>query len=835
MPTRRLSKMEDEGRVPGSSAFGMLLRQYRLAAGLSQEALAERAKMSSNGIGALERGYRRTPQRETLALLAGALALDDEQRRGFEATAARSGLVRRATSVSVVPWADSTTATLPLALTSFVGREADLDEIAALMRDHRMVTLTGAGGVGKTQTALRVSIRLNHSDGAICFVGLAPLNNLSLVVAAIASALRLEEVPNRPLLDTLRGYLKNKELLLILDNCEHVITEASILAETLLGSCPRVRILATSREPLKAAGEYSYRLPSLSSPPPDAARDIRGTDAVAYGAIALFADRARAAKHRFTLTDENAPIVADVCRRLDGIPLAIELAAARVNLLSLKTLAEALDDRFRILTGGERTALPRQQTMRAAIDWSHDLLEERERLLFHRLGIFVDGFTLEGAVTVGSGEDLDELDVFDVLASLVDKSLVLAEPQGDAVRYRLLESTRAYALEKLAAAGERDLVADRHLRYLRDYFEALGEAPERTARFADFIAAVQIEVGDVRSALDGALARSAVLDGGELVANMDGGWQMVRLESEGMAWCEAYLAALPADQSRLRARLSILLSPLLDSSGHFVRASEVATEGLEQARASGDASLLAWALVTYAEAATYLNRLDDAELALAQAEAIPGISAKLRMSLLQGRAHLGKLRGDLEMAAGMLEQIRNKHRSLGNVHNEQVAALNLAEVEHERGQTQRAIALVRETLPRARAGHRGLFVIVLSSLAGYLVAAGDLAGATAAACEAIEVLAAHEPDDARVAMTIEHLALAVALRGDLARAATLEGYADAAFERQGYEREFTETTTHVRLAAILREGLALDELARPMAEGAALTPEAAIALALEEC
>ena len=256
-------------------------------------------------------------------------------------------------------------------------------------------------------------------------------------------------------------------------------------------------------------------------------------------------------------------MIAEICRRLDGIALAIELAAARVKMLGVKQLRDRLDERFRVLTGGGRNVLPRQQTLRAMIDWSHDLLDERERVLFRRLGIFVDGFTLEGAIAVGSGdESLDELDVFDVLAVAVDKSLVLAEPQGDAVRYRLLESTHAYALEKLEAAGERDRVVDRHLRYLRDGFAELLEERERTARHSDFDARLKTELEDVRSALDGALARSTVVDGADLLANIGGGWRSFGLDAEGMARCEAYLAALPADESRLRARLLIALEYL---------------------------------------------------------------------------------------------------------------------------------------------------------------------------------------------------------------------------------------------------------------------------------
>jgi predicted ATPase len=686
------------------------------------------------------------------------------------------------------------------------------------VRQHRLVTLTGSGGVGKTQTALQVGNALGDTtDGAACFVGLAPIGDPSFVVYTVASALGIRPTPDQPPLQMLLAHLKNKALLLILDNCEHVITEVSSVTNTLLAHCARVRILATSREPLKVSGEHTYRLPSLTLP----------------AAIALFTDRATAVDHNFVLTGENSSIVADLCRHLDGIPLAIELAAARVNLLSVKALAEKLDDRFRILTGGDRIALPRQQTMRAAIDWSHDLLEERERVLFRRVGIFVNGFTLEGAVAVGSDENLDELDV---MASLVDKSLVLAEPHGDAVRYRLLESTRAYALERVDAAGERNLVAGRHLRYLRDRFAELRDERERTARGADLDAALETDLEDARSALDGALARSEAIDGGELLVTLGRSWAWIGLDAEWMTRCEAYLAALPANQSRLRAQLLSILSYLLDGSGQRVRGFSVATQAVEQARASGDGPSLARALSQYANMATlFLHRFDDAENALVEAEAIPGTSADLRIRLLDARARLSQFRGDLETAARMFEQARKVHHSLGNTGAELLEALNLAEIEHRRGQTERAITIARETLTGARAGTGKMRLVLLNNFAGYLAAADDLSGAVAAAQEAIGILAAHEPDHAHVAIAIENVALVIALRGDRARAATLEGYADAAFGRHGFEREFTETTTHDRLLALLHEELAPGELARLSAQGAALTPEAAIALVLEEC
>jgi tetratricopeptide (TPR) repeat protein len=450
------------------------------------------------------------------------------------------------------------------------------------------------------------------------------------------------------------------------------------------------------------------------------------------------------------------------------------------------------------------------------------------------LGIFVNGFTVEGAVAVGSGEDLDEFELFDVLGSLVDKSLVLAEPHAEAVRYRLLESTRVYALEKLDAAGERAVLADRHLRYLRERFAELWAHVDRSGRSTELNEALQTELEDVRAALDGALARSDVTEGGKLLADIAASWRAIGIDPEGIARCERYLAALPAGESRLLARLSTPLSLSLGESGRKVRALEVATEAVGHARASGDLATLAQALRVFALAATRVDRLDEAEAALTEAEAIPGTSANLRLSLLTARAVLSTFRGDYETAALTYEQLRKEHRSLGNARGEVSAACNLAEVEHARGRTPRAIALVREVLPAARSSADTTFLATLfGNLAGYLAAVDDLSGTVAAAREAIAIYASREPDHADIAIGIEHVALVFALRGDRARAATLEGYADAALARHGYGREFTEKTTHDRLTALLREGIPPGDLARLSAEGAALAPEAALALALE--
>ena len=321
------------------------------------------------------------------------------------------------------------------------------------------------------------------------------------MVSAIASGLGVRPEPNRPLLETLLAYLKNRALLLILDNCEHVIAEAAHVAGTLLANCARVRILATSREPLKVAGEHTYRLPSLSLP----------------SAVALFTDRARAADHHFELSDENAPIVAELCGHLDGIPLAIELAAARVNLLSLRAIAEKLSDRFRLLSGGERSALPRQQTMRAAIDWSYDLLGSPEQRLFERLSVFAAGCTLAAATALYATEDVAEDDVLEVLSSLVDKSLVVVEFEEDEPRYRLLESFREYAREKLAARGEQTTMTHRHLAACLELAERLDRA--RTERYGVWRPLAPAEMDNWRVALQFALRdRCDALLGQRLVA-----------------------------------------------------------------------------------------------------------------------------------------------------------------------------------------------------------------------------------------------------------------------------------------------------------------------------
>src|SRR5215210_2497404 len=327
--------------------------------------------------------------------------------------------------------------TLPTPLTSFVGREGALAEVGRLLSAVRLVTLVGAPGLGKTRLALELGARLSaqYPDG-VEFVELAPLADPALVPGAAAAALGVTEQPGRPLTETLVDYLRTARLLLILDNCEHLISACAELADYLLSDAQALRVLATSREPLGIAGEYLWRIPSLELPAPELPSAV--ADLGRCEAVRLFVERAVAVSSSFELTAQNAPAVARICRQLDGIPLAIELAATRTPFLSPEQLAARLDDRFRLLTGGSRLALPRQQTLRGAIDWSHELLSDAERVLFRRLAVFVGGWTLEAAEAVCSGGGIETGEVLDLLAQLVDKSLVLAEERAGRVRYRFL-------------------------------------------------------------------------------------------------------------------------------------------------------------------------------------------------------------------------------------------------------------------------------------------------------------------------------------------------------------------------------------------------------------
>lgn len=356
---------------------------------------------------------------------------------------------------------------LPAPLSSFVGRARELAEVLGALAESRFLTLTGAGGCGKSRLALQVAADSLGSfpDGA-WWLELAPITEPAMVAPAVAHVFGVRPLPGQSELDAAVSYLSSRRALVVLDNCEHVIDEAARVAETLGRGCPHVRVLATSREPLRAEGETEWRVPSMSLSKDDG-----------YGAadaVALFVERAAQVKKGFALSGDNTSAVVRICRELDGIPLAIELAAARLRVLSVEQIADWLHDRFRLLKGGVRTALERHQTLRASVEWSHDLLSGEEQVLFRRLGVFVGGFTLEAAAGICGGDGIERDRVLDLLAALVDKSLVLAEEHQQEVRYRMLETVRQYALECLEEAEEDEVQLNRHRDFYLEFAERMG-------------------------------------------------------------------------------------------------------------------------------------------------------------------------------------------------------------------------------------------------------------------------------------------------------------------------------------------------------------------------
>jgi predicted ATPase/class 3 adenylate cyclase/DNA-binding CsgD family transcriptional regulator len=480
---------------------------------------------------------------------------------------------------------------LPLQLTSFVGRQAELDQVRDLLAENRLVTLTGAGGVGKTRLSIQVAGQLlREFDDGVWYVDLAPITNPDLVPSTVARALGLPDQPGSSPMDTLTRFVGGRQMLVVLDNCEHLLDACAALVVALLSIAEKLTLLATSREPIAAAGEVSWRLPSLS---------------LADEAIELFTDRARRARADFAVTGDNASALDDICRRLDGLPLAIELAAARVRAMSLPEILDSLHDRFRLLTGGARTTVRRQQTLRASVDWSHALLTEPERVLFRRLAVFVGGFDLEAAQAISGNNAVERYQALDQLTLLVDKSLVLADNSGGRTRYRLLETVRQYAAEKLSETGEANDVRARH----RNHYASLAQVLDTPGHTDDEqrVEQAQTEIDNLRAAFGWSLENSKF----ELALAMASSLQPLWLawgRVEGLAWFDA---ALTKDQTkylqiapRARARAfadRTTLAFAVSATGDI----NEAEHALAIAREAGDPTLLAKVLTACGQTAVH--------------------------------------------------------------------------------------------------------------------------------------------------------------------------------------------------------------------------------------
>jgi predicted ATPase/two-component SAPR family response regulator len=561
-----------------------------------------------------------------------------------------------------------------LQLTSFIGREREMSEVNELLVDKtRLLTLTGPGGCGKTRLALAVANDLvEEFEDGVWLVELASLSDPALVPQAVASALGVREQPRRPMTETLLDHLRPKKLLLVLDNCEHLIGACAGLADGLLRACPELRILATSREPLRIDGETVWLVPSLSLPDPRHRPPV--DELPRYEAVRLFAERAGAALSSFALTEENAPAVARLCRRLEGMPLAIELAASRVKVLSVEQIAERLDDCFRLLRGGSRVALPRHRTLRATIDWSHGLLSEEEQALFRRLSVFAGGFSLEAAEAVCGGEGIEKDEVLDLLSQLVDKSLVLmAEEDSGETRYRLLEMVRQYGKEKLDESGEAQAIRGRHASFFLRLTEEAEPAILGPGQVA-WLERLEREHDDLRAGLGWLRQEGAVERGLRLGGALGHFWFLRGYYTEGRAWLEAFLEFPEAfGRTAARAKALYALGMLIYRSADYSAGDQDVAhsrleEGLKIYRELGDGPRTAAVLRELGHLGARVGDWEAARSALEESLILERRSGNehgiaVTRNLL---GHLALLRGEYEPARAHLEESLGILRRLGD-------------------------------------------------------------------------------------------------------------------------------------------------------------------------
>ncbi len=476
---------------------------------------------------------------------------------------------------------------LPEPVSELIGRDGELNEILDLVASHRLVTLGGTGGIGKTRLSFEVARHVlpRFADG-VWVIELAPLSDPELVTVTIATALGLELVSGTASPLSVASALRSKQLMLVLDNCEHVVDATARMAEALLRANPAAQVIATSREPLRVEGEWVYAVPPLAVPIADSPD---GEDPLQYGAVRLFVERARAAALDFSFDAGVASAIIGICRRLDGIPLAIELAAARASALGIEGLANRLDDRFRLLVGGRRTSLPRHQTLRATLDWSYELLTERERVVLRRLAIFAGGFALQAASAVVADDEIAAPKVVDCLASLVTKSLVNVDTGDARVRYRLLETTRAYAFEKLVEDGEFEAAARRHAIFYLDLFEG-AEAEAQTRPTDEWLADYVPRIDNLHVALDWAFSPGGDASiGVALTAAAIPLWMHLSLMEECRGRVERALAANAGGDARREMQLhAALAASLMYTRGAVSEIGAAATKALEIAETLGN-------------------------------------------------------------------------------------------------------------------------------------------------------------------------------------------------------------------------------------------------------
>jgi predicted ATPase/DNA-binding NarL/FixJ family response regulator len=630
---------------------------------------------------------------------------------------------------------------LPIQLTSFIGRERAMVEVKRWLAKTRLLTLTGTAGCGKTRLALEVAARrVADFEEGIWLAELASISDESLVPRAVASALGISEKPGRALTETLADELKPKTLLLLLDNCEHLVSACAQLAETLLRTCPHLKILTTSRETLRVTGEAVWTVPPLSVP--DLPRMVNGlartrgkalvSALLAYESVRLFVERASATLPDFRVTPENAIVIAHICQRLDGIPLAIELAAARVRTLPLIDLTERLDDRFRLLIGSSRTAVPRHQTLLAAIDWSYALLSENEQAVLRRLSVFAGGWTLEAAEAVSARGEVAKGDILDTLSQLIDKSLVIMREQAGKARYGMLETIRQYAWERLVDSGEATVIRRQHA----EYFLALAQESGAKLWGAEQLTSaerLEAEHDNLRAALAWSRSEPAGTEIGlRLAATLTQFWQLRGYPREGLAWLEALLskggevsAAVRAYALERAGFLSMFLNKQDQATAFFEEALALYRELDDTRGITTQLYSLAWMAQlqgNYSQAVTLAHQ----SLMLAREQGDKWSQA----AALYNLGEVAYLQGDLVQAKALFEESLALSREMGNLWAVGVRLTRLGQIVHAQGDSQRALVLMKESLVAGwQARHPLGIAEALTALAGMARAQGEPARA----------------------------------------------------------------------------------------------------------
>jgi predicted ATPase/class 3 adenylate cyclase len=761
-----------------------------------------------------------------------------------------TGLQRDFPPLRSIGWAQSN---LPAQTTSFVARERELQEVRLILSEHRMVTLIGTGGTGKTRLMLEAASGADvlPRDG-VWLTELAPLADPDLIPQEVGGALGVRNQPGTPVLEGLVDFLRHKELLLLLDNCEHVIGAAAALADRILTACPSVTMLASSREALGIAGEAVFQVPSLAVPatverPHDHDPNFAEwfETVASSGAVRLFVDRAIAVQPTFMLTPQNAGPIVEICRRLDGIPLAIELAAARVTVLSVDEILKRLGDRFRLLTGGRRTAVPRQQTLQALIDWSWDLLPEVDRRLLRRLSVFAGGWTIEAAEAIcadQTDEHVGTIDTLDALTGLIERSMVVVD-RGLTSRYRLLETIRQYATERLVESGEGSTLRARHLAYFLDV-ALQSRLPVRGPQLVEWLAWLDAEADNLRAAVEWAIETDPEAAGRMCIA-LALMWRTHSPGASGVSWLGEAIESIrrlpaidPGDPESIRAR-DMLLAQLLSEHAFAqatwmgVDARPIAEEAVTLARRLGDPPTLISALSSlmgvrfFAGSRDGIDELSREIIQLAESERDWWTLSMTEASLANSARF-----GEADALTPLLARAADHARLTGNPFVIGFVALTRARILGAAGKVSEARAAFVEAFTMYTELGDDRFVLVTRSDLGHMLrTAGELDEAEAIYRESLAGWE-HLGNRGAIANQIEGFAFISVERGDEQRAATLLGAAARVRDAAGAQMMPWERETYD--AAIGRVRAAMDAAAfeAAWAAGSRLDQEAAIALAI---